>query len=193
MSEKQFTEQESLRLISRMIHEAKGYYYESGMGGLIYGFSIVACSLLSFLRAEEVIRFPFQPFYLLIPIFFIQAWLQVQEERKKKAKTFTDEAVDYVWMGFFISALAAWCGGWAGWNYGIVTIVLFLLALAAFLTGSITKFRYLIVAAFASWLLAIVSFFMQDERVYLLFAAAAVLVWIIPGFILNAHFKKQHY
>src|SRR5881275_3257972 len=107
MSEKQFTEQESLRLISRMIHEAKGYYYESGIGGFIYGFSIVICSLLSYFRDEDVIRFPFQPFYLLIPIFFIQAWLQMQEARKKKAKTFTDEAVDYVWMGFFISALAA--------------------------------------------------------------------------------------
>jgi hypothetical protein len=110
--EKQLTEQESLQLIGRMIHEAKGYYYESGLGGLIYGFSFFICSLLHYLMGKELIAFPFEPFYLLVPVFFAQAWLQWNEEKKKKAKTFTDEAVDYVWMGFFISALAAWCGAW---------------------------------------------------------------------------------
>lgn len=192
MSEKQLTEQESLQLIGRMIHEARGYYYESGVAGLVYGFAILICSLLSYLRDEEKITFPFQPFYLLIPVFFVQAWIQLREERKKLAKTFTDEAVDLVWMGFFISALGAWCGAWAGWNYGIVTIILFLMAAATFISGSLTKFRYHIVAAFFCWALAIFSFFLQQPAIYLLLAAAAVFVWIVPGFILNAHFRKQH-
>jgi hypothetical protein len=190
--EKQLTEQESLQLIGRMIHEAKGYYYESGLGGLIYGFSFFICSLLHYLMGKELIAFPFEPFYLLVPVFFAQAWLQWNEEKKKKAKTFTDEAVDYVWMGFFISALAAWCGAFAGLQYSIVTIIIFLMAFAAYVTGSLTKFRYHIIAAFICWALAIASFFMQDPGVYLLLALAAVLVWIVPGFILNAHFRKQH-
>ncbi len=190
--EKQLTEQESLQLIGRMIYEAKNYYYESGIGGLLYGFSFLACSGLAYLRDTDRIAFSFQPFYLLIPVFFAQAWIQMREARKKMAKTFTDEAIDYVWMGFFISALAAWCGGWAGWSYSIVTIVLFLLAFASFLTGVLAKFRYHVIAAFGCWALAITSFFMPDARVYLLLAAAAVLVWIVPGFILNAHFKKQN-
>lgn len=191
--EKQLTEQESLQLISRMIYEAKNYYYESGIGGLIYGFAVLICSVLAFLRDERMIGFPFRPFYLLIPVFFVQSWLQWAEAKKKKAKTFTDEAVDYVWMGFFISALAAWCGAFAGLQYGIVSIVLMLLAFATFVTGSLTKFRYHIIAAFLCWALAIGSFFTPDHWVYLFLAAAAVLVWIIPGFILNAHFKKVHH
>lgn len=192
MPEKQLTEQESLQLIGRMIHEARGYYYESGLAGLVYGFAISICSLLSYLRDTEAIAFPFQPFYLMIPVFFVQAFIQMREERKKLAKTFTDEAIDYVWMGFFISALAAWCGAWAGWTYGIVTIVLFLMATATFLTGSITKFRYHLASAACCWALAVVSFFVQQPAIYLLLAAAAGLVWIVPGFILNAHFRKQH-
>lgn len=190
--EKSLTEQESLQLISRMIYEAKNYYYESGLGGLLYGFSVAVCSVLAYLRDTHVIAFPFHPFYLLIPVFFAQGWLQWKEEKKKKAKTFTDEAIDYVWMGFFISALAAWCGAFAGWQYGIITIVLLLMAFAAFVTGSLTKFRYHVIAAFGCWALAIASFFMPDARAYLVLAVAAMLVWIIPGFILNAHFKKQH-
>lgn len=192
MSEKQLTEQESLQLIGRMIHEAKNYYYESGLSGLLYGFSVLACSGLAYLRDTGVISFPFHPFFLLVPVFFAQAWIQMREARKKKAKTFTDEAVDYVWLGFFISALAAWWGVWAGLRYEVVVITLFLMAFATFLTGSLTRFRYHKVAAFVCWAIAVVSFFMLDARVYLLLAAAAVAIWIVPGFILNAHFKKQH-
>lgn len=193
MSEQELTERESLQLIGRMIHEARGYYYESGIGSMVYGFSILTCSLLSYLRDEDLIQFPFQPFYLLIPVFFIQAWIQMREARKKLAKTFTDEAVDQVWMGFFISALAAWCGAWAGWGYGIVTIILFLMAFAAFLTGRLTKFRYTVIAAACCWALAVFSFFLQQPAIYFLLAAAAGLVWIVPGFIMNAQFRKQHH
>ncbi len=192
MPEKELTEQESIKLIGRMIHEARGYYYESGIAIMVYGFSILLCSLLSYLRDAGLIPLPFQPFYLMIPVFFVQAYIQLKEEGKKLAKTFTDEAINQVWLGFFISALAAWCGAWAGWAYGIVTIVLFLMAVAAFITGSITKFRYQTVAAFCCWALAIVSFFMQQPVIYLLLAAASVVVWVVPGFILNAHFRKQH-
>jgi hypothetical protein len=61
-TEKQLTEKESLQLINRMIHEAKGYFYESGMATLVYGFSILLCSTLAWLRDKPRITFPFHPF-----------------------------------------------------------------------------------------------------------------------------------
>jgi hypothetical protein len=190
MEEKQLSEQESLRLIGRMIYQAKGYYYESGLGSLLYGFSVFSCSILHYLNDVGGISFPFEPFYLLIPVFFMQGGLQWRENKKKKAKTFTDEAVDSIWMGFFISALAAWCGAFAGLHYAIVTIVLFLMAFAAYVTGSLTRFRYSTWAAFGCWALGIASFFIMNATAFLLLAAAAILVWIIPGFILQSHFRN---
>src|SRR5438094_4640371 len=124
--EKQLSERESLQLISRMIHEAKGYFYESGIAALVYGFTILVCSILTYLMEKDFISFPFHPFYILVPVFFIQGWIQYKEEKKKKAKTFTDEAIDYVWMGFFISAIAAFSANFAGLGYITITIVLFL-------------------------------------------------------------------
>ncbi len=185
-----FSGEESLKLINRMIHEAKGYYYESGLAGLIYGFSIAICSLLAYARDRDLIRFPFSPFYLLIPIFFVQAFVQMREEKKKQAKTFTDEAIDYVWMGFFLSAFASCCAVFAGQYYLPVSIVMILTGLATFMTGMLAKFKYHIYISFGCWLLGIFSFFMEDERAYLLLALTAVLAWIIPGFLLRSHFKK---
>jgi hypothetical protein len=190
--EENFSEKESLQLINRMIHEAKGYYYESGMAALVYGFSILLCSALSWLTAKGMIAFPFQPFYLLIPVFFVQSFIQMREERKKKAKTFTDEAIDYVWMGYFLAVFTTCCAAFAGFGYIIVSIVLILTGLATFLTGMISKFRYHTFVSFAIWIIAAISFFFQNETAYILLAASSILTWIIPGFILNSVFRKMH-
>ncbi|HRH51082.1 MAG TPA: hypothetical protein PLP23_20195 [Panacibacter sp.] len=191
--QKELTEEESLKLISRTIYEAKGYFHESGVAVIIYGFSIFICSILSYLTDKAIITFPFQPFYLFIPVFFVQSYVQVKEEKKKKAKTFTDEAIDFVWTGFFISVLVAFTAIFAGIHYIAISIILILAGLAAFLTGILSKFRYHIITSFLCWLLASVSFFIQNANIYLLLAAVAVLLWIVPGFILNAVFKKQQH
>ena len=76
MEEKQLSGEASLKLINRMIYEAKGYFYESGLSGLIYGFSIMICVLLAWLDEKGIFVFPFNPFYLMTPVFFIQGWDQ---------------------------------------------------------------------------------------------------------------------
>lgn len=191
MEEKQLTEKESLSLINRMIYEAKGYFYESGISGLLYGFTVVVCSALAYFSETGRMQFPFHPFYLMIPVFFVQSWVQYKEEKKKKAKTFTDEAIDYVWLGFFATSIAALCGFFAGVGYLIITIILFLAGMATFITGMLVKFKYHVIAAFLCWCLAIVSFFILNASIYWLLALAATVVWIVPGFILNARFRKK--
>jgi hypothetical protein len=192
MEEKELSGEESLKLITRMIYEAKGYFYESGLGALIYGFSILICTMLTYLREQQLLRFPFSPFLLMMPVFFLQGWVQYKEERKKKAKTFTDEAIDYIWLGYFLSVFAALCGNFVNAGYIIITIILFLTAFASFITGMITKFRYHIICGIACMVIAASSFFVQNANIYLLMAVVAVLVWLIPGFILRAYFKKQN-
>ena len=191
MEEKNLSGEESLKLIHRMIYEANGYFYETGLSAIIYGFSILVCTVLAWFFEKKLISFPFHPFLLMTPVFFIQGWVQYKEEKKKKVKTFTDEAIDYVWTGFFLSTFAALCGNFVNAGYIIVTIILFLTGFAVFITGLISKFRYNIFCGIICLLIAIISFFIQNVNIYLLLATDAVLVWLIPGFILRAHFKKQ--
>jgi len=193
MEEKELSNEESLRLINRMIYEAKGYFYESGLSAIIYGFAILICTILSWFFEKKMLAFPFHPFFLMTPVFFIQGWIQYKEEKKKKVKTFTDEAIDFVWTGFFLSTLAALCGNFANAGYIVVTIILFLTAFAVFLTGLLSKFRYNVICGFICLLIAIASFFIQNVNIYLLLAADAIMVWLIPGFILRAYFKKQNH
>lgn len=191
MEEKQLSGEDSLRLINRMIYEARGYFYESGTGALLLGFGVLICSVLSACIEKNIIRFPFQPFYLVIPIFAVQGFIQYKEEKKKKAKTFTDETIDFIWLAFFISVIISLAGIFGGAGYSIITIILFLSGFATFLTGMVAKFRYHIVCGMAVLLFAAVSFFIRNENIYFLLAATSGAIWIVPGFILRAHFKKQ--
>jgi len=191
MEEKELSGEDSLRLINRMIAQAKGYFHESGITALVYGFTVLICSLLTYLVQKEIVSFPFAPFYIMVPVFFIQAGIQLKEEKKKKAKTFTDEAIDFIWLAFFLSAIIALAGIFAGAGFMVITIILFLSALATFATGMITRFLYHSVCGVVVMLMAASSFFLRNENIYFLLAAAATIIWIIPGFMLRAHFKKQ--
>lgn len=190
MEQRELTEQESLKLISKMIYEAKGYSHENGTSALVYGFSILVCSLLSFLITQNDVRLPFSPFYILIPVFFVQAGIQKKQDKQKKAKTFTDETIDYVWIGFFLSCIASLSALFAGVGYLIISFILILLGFATLLTGLIAKSRYHIVSAVICLLMAACSFFLQNQNSYLVLATAAGIVWIIPGFMLRSKFKK---
>lgn len=191
MKEKQLTKEESLALIGQMIHEGKHYFEESGAGSIVGGFGVLLCSLLAYAVAKGM-AFPFPPFYLLVPVLLLQVFFARRDEKKKKAKTFTDETIDYVWMGFFFSSLVAVvAAGVAGVWQMAVPVCLFLYAFAALCTGLITQFRYMVFASVACLLLAAASLFLRNETAYLLVAAAALLVWVIPGFMMNAHLKKQ--
>src|SRR3954449_6054702 len=107
MNQDELSTEKSLKLINQMIYEARGYFHESGLSALVYGLSVFLCSLLAYAMAKGYLQLPFTPFWLLVPVFFIQAFIQMREEKKKKAKTFTDETIDYVWIGYFLAVIIA--------------------------------------------------------------------------------------
>src|SRR5689334_19215615 len=116
MQEKQLSEKDSLHLINQMMHEAKNYYYETGLGGLLSGFGVLVCSILTYLMEKDLISFPFQPFYIMVLIFLVQAFLYNKEEKRKKAKTVTDSVIDFLWLGFYLAVIASLCGLFAGFH-----------------------------------------------------------------------------
>jgi len=81
--EKQLSGEESLRLINKMIHQAKGYFHESGLGALVYGFTGLLCSVLAYLKGLDVIVFPFNPYFLMVPVFFVQSFIKYKGDRRK--------------------------------------------------------------------------------------------------------------
>jgi hypothetical protein len=93
-----------------------------------------------------------------------------------------------MWKVFFLSCVLVTYALLAHFGYLVISIVLVLTGFACILTGSIAEFRYRTINGVVCLLLAAVSFFPQNKNSYLLLAASAVLVCIVPGFILRVNF-----
>ncbi|MEO6538328.1 MAG: hypothetical protein ABIT07_03545 [Ferruginibacter sp.] len=193
MEDNNLTHEDSLKLIHSMISSAKNYYYESGAGALLWGFTNVICFLLAFADSKvEGFKMPFNPFYLMAITFILQFFLDRAERKYKTAETFLDEVNKYVWLAFAISVLLLTiAGGIAGIGYVVLPLLLLLFGIPTFITGCINKFTPFIIGGIFCWVLSAIAFFYKGYNTYLLVAAGATAAWIVPGFILRRRFNKK--
>ncbi|MEP7228836.1 MAG: hypothetical protein ABI691_01210 [Ginsengibacter sp.] len=193
MEDQPLTDKESLLLISSMISQAKNYYYESGLGALLWGFTNFICFVLAYLQETiSWFKLPFNPFYLIFITFLLQFYFDRKEKKYKQTVTFKNEACKYVWLTFGISVLILTvAGGFADIGYVVLPLLLLLFGIPTFLTGCITKFTPFVIGGIACWIFCIIAFFYKSNLTYLLVAAGAGVAWIIPGFILRARFYKN--
>lgn len=193
MEEKQLSGEESLQLITSMISQAKNYYYESGMGCLLWGFTNLICFTLEYFR-ETVngFKLPFSPFYLMVITFILQLYYDRKEAKFKGTKSFIDEVHIYVWSAFGICVLILTIvGAIADIGYIVLPVLLLFFGMPTFITGCIKKFKPFIIGAIFCWILSIISFLYKGNESLLMVAAGSGLAWIVPGFILRARFYKN--
>ncbi len=193
MEDQNFSNEESLQLITKMINQAKNYYYDSGLGALLWGFTNLICFVLAYLRDTKKIEFPFDPFLLMIITFGVQVYFDRKENKIKKAVNYLDDVHKYVWTAFGISVLVLTiAGGFTNVGYVVLPVLLILFGIPTFISGCINKFTPFIIGGISCWILSILAFLNNAHYSgYLIVAAGAVIAWIIPGFILRARFKKQ--
>lgn len=105
--EKKLTEQESLQLITEMIHKVKSSFHESGTSAILWGSVIGFCGLFSFFQ----IQFNFATggfdvwlltFIALVP----QVVITIRESRQKRILTYEETAMNAIWIVFAISIFA---------------------------------------------------------------------------------------
>jgi hypothetical protein len=193
MEEKMLSEHESLELITKMINQAKNYYYESGLGALLWGFTNLICFSLAYLEeTTSWFRMPFNPFYLMIVTFVLQFYFDRKEKKYKQAITLKDQFCEYVWLSFGISVLILTiAGGFANIGYIVLPLLLLLFGIPTFTTGLVNKFPPFIIGGISCWVFCIIALFSKTNFTYLLVAAGAGIAWIIPGFILRRRFYRN--
>ena len=196
MEKENFSPQESLRLIQTMIEKTRqdmgndtGYF-------LLWGWiTLVACVGQFVLKNVFHYEKHYLVWLLIIPGIIISTYMGIKEQRTKKANTYIGESMKYLWMGMGISFFVlSFILGRLGWNNNVFPFFMLLYGLGTFVSGQFLQFKPLIFGGVAAWALAIVSgYFNYDYQ--MLFAAAAILVsYIIPAYMLrnkNNHSLKQ--
>lgn len=197
MPEERFSPEQSLQLIGTMINKAKGRFSENGHLYLLWGWAVLVCSITQFILMKYV---KWENHYLV----WLSMWLVLiyqaiylsRRKKKEKVRTYTDEIIAVVWITFVVLMFlfGFLFGSLLGGEYYrfINPGFLALYGMPTVLSGTILRFRALIIGGLICWLLAILSVFIPYDYQLLLLAVAVVCAWIIPGYLLRKRFKNQH-
>lgn len=193
MKENPLNEKESLDLIARMIQNTQGRL-EQGTGApmLIWGYTTVVTTIIVWLTVKQTLNYHYNYLWFLIPVVG-SICMFLRKRRPKGVRTYIDQVVGYIWIvlgvtGFLLSMVSILS---AAWNLPILFIIIIIMGMGSTLTGLVTDFKPMVVGGVLGLIISILHYLIPGYDVKMLtFAFAFVVMYIIPGHILNYKAKK---
>ncbi|MEP7254906.1 MAG: hypothetical protein ABI666_03970 [Ferruginibacter sp.] len=192
MEQENFSPQDSLKLIQTMIAKTRQDMSDDSSHFLLWGWiTFIACT-----GQFVLLKWGYEKHYLvwllIIPGVIISIYLGIKEKRTQKANTYVGDSMKYLWMGmgisFFVLSMIL---GKMGWNSNVFPFFMLLYGLGTFISGKFLQFNPLVYGGIAAWAMAVVSSYFSYEY-QILFAAAAILVsYIIPAYMLRSKNKSS--
>jgi hypothetical protein len=194
MRQETFSEQNSLQLIESMINKAKNKFSENGTLYLLWGYTILICSLVQFILQEFFSYKESQYVWMLTWLVFIYQTIFLMRRKKQlKVRTYTDEIIGLVWIAFVVCLfLTIFILSYNKQPQLINPVILMLYGVPTFVSGGVIKFRPLMIGGTCCWLIAASSPFVPVQYQFLLLCAAVIAAWIIPGHMLRLRYKKEN-
>lgn len=196
-NDSQFSQVQGLELIESMINKARNRFSENGHLYLLWGWTVLICSIAQFILLHFV-------HYTHHYVVWVLTWLAViyqliylnRKQKRTTVKTYTDEILRYVWITFVILMFLF------GFLFGQVLggkyytfmnpIFLALYGMPTFLSGIILQTRPLMIGGICCWVLSVIATLIPYHYQLLLLSLAVVIAWIVPGYALQARFKKEN-
>jgi len=187
MPEKNFSPQESLQLIQSMIAKTRRDMGDNSIQFLLWGWVTFACCSGQFILKKF---FHFDQHYvvwmMVIPATLASIYIGKKQNSKRKITTYIGDSMKYLWMGmgicyFILSMILTRIG----WDKNIFPFFIMLYGLGTFISGKFLQFKPLVAGGLMAWALAIAATFFEYDY-QMLFGAAAILVsYIIPAYLLR--------
>lgn len=192
MSEKEISQEESLKIISDMIGQAKSNLAKGGsFYFLMWGF-VVAIANLSHYYLAVIVEYskPYVVWSITIPAVIATIIYSMRRERSAKVHGHLDKIYGQMWMGVFVCIIVT-----------LVfmnkiemqqnSVILLITGLATFVSGRMLKFTPLVLGGIALWVAAIFAFTLNPMDQSLVAGVAIIIGYIIPGFLLRKEEKNK--
>jgi hypothetical protein len=192
--EKELSGQESLQLIQSMIQAARQEVRDNGWGWLFWGWMIFLAAISTFFIIEFDAGNVFLPWNIFgICAIVLMVYGLVKPRPKGRVKTYVDDLLRYFDIGFticiFLIIFSINVGVKPNYGFGYFLMVYGFLML---IQSGLLKFRPLLTGAMVNWLGAAGIFLNPVFKYDMLITAAAVLIgYIIPGYLLRAKYKRS--
>lgn len=194
MKEEQLSPEQSLALIQNMINKTKQDMSDDTFYFLVWGWITFVCCTGQFVL-KNVFNYEqhYQVWWLVIAGVILSIWQGKKDQKSTAAKTYVGESMKYLWIGmgicFFVLSMILTK---LGWGTPVFPFFIMLYGLGTFISGNFLRFRPLVAGGIAAWALAIGSVFVNYDY-QMLFGAAAILIsYIIPAYMLRARNKSEN-
>jgi hypothetical protein len=187
---------DELKIIQQMIEKTKSDTAESGGSLLLWGWTtLAACACLYALVFAGLSRLAWLPWTILMPLAAIIEIIKIFKKQKKiKILTYSQHALSGLWIAcgisMFMLAFLALPLGAISYKFIIPGIAMFV-AVAMYSTGQIVEWKLLKFSALIWWLSAVVSMLIQWHYQTMVFAAAVILGYLVPGYILRYQYLRK--
>ena len=190
---------ESLSLISEMINNVKKEYRQNAFYFLLWGWVITLACITHYAGIRILVHYEMYNKINLLSFInwgvFILMGMSIQYWRKtknpEKAMNLYNRFLRVLWQ---IGGLSMIISAFISLNFNIypVPVILIITAMSTLVTGIVVRFMPLILGGIIFIIASLVSTYFLYEYSLLVCAAAIVLGYIIPGYILKKSETKQN-
>jgi len=179
---------EKLDVIYEMIENSKNQIRENGFFYLLWGWLVLVASLSHFIMMKMGVFYSFLAWPVIMTVgMVISVIAGIRMGKKAGHKSHIDNAVIYLWYGFFFALLVVLSfsiGGKIPWEMTNALIIV-MYGLGTFVSGGILKFKPLIVGGISCWIIALGVFVVPGDYMLLLVALSIIIAYLIPGYLLR--------
>lgn len=191
MEKNELSEKESLKIIEGMILKAKGNVVSNQFYFIMWGWAIALINLFVYF-SQTLYEFPYAHFawILCLPLGIYTGIHASIKAKMRPVKTHLEDMFSYMWLAFFVMVIIiAGAGPKIGFN--INPLIVLITGFPTFITGIAIKFKPLIYGGAAFWLFAVLGFALPFEYHPLVGAAAIIVGYLVPGYLLKQKVKNE--
>jgi hypothetical protein len=188
---------ENLEMIKKMIEETKKTVAYSGDIFILWGvLGLLACLGTYVLVFFRLYQYIFINWVGLMTIGFAYSiYRGVTQEKKEKIITFSTKALGYTWFALGITLMllgfvAPLAGVYSSYHM-IPAIIAIVIGAGCFISAQLYQWKLLTWLSLLWWGAGIGMMFLKTDSSLLVFAFLIILGYLVPGFILQANYKKQ--
>ena len=191
MSNQELSPEESLELIQTMIHKARKQFTDNSFYFLMWGWVVMLASLTHYVIAKfTTFEIPYVGWVLTIPAFIASMIYGIHQGRRENVRHYTDRLYGWLWGMLGITMFTMVFFG-EKLNWEIAPLTMLLAAVGTMVSGAMLRFRPLQIGGLAFWILGVVSFYMVESTQMLLTAAAVLVGYLVPGYLMRSEAKKN--
>lgn len=178
------TPEQSLKVITSMIRQAKGNLQKSSFYFLLWGWTIVIANLGVYLLIQFDIPNPHRMFLITIAAAIATVIFSFRQGKASSTPTHLDQIHQWLWMGFGITCFIFWFfGKEIGWQ--INPVIITLCGVPTFISGLMLRFKPLMAGGISFWVFGCLIFLVDSETQFLLAACAVTFGYLLPGYLLK--------